>query len=162
MSCVPAGFVPILDSQRSPIPVLKSKPDDMESAGRLIGKLNRKRQVLTHEELARAAWPVAVGRRIAANTVAAKLVRKCLIVEVQDMVWQRQLNTLRSQILANLNGVVGPDVIDDIELRPMPPKRLPQRAVAPRRDVPVPDEADSIADPQLRRAYKISRQKATA
>jgi hypothetical protein len=134
----------------------------MERAGRLIGKLNRDRQVMTNEQLAQAAWPQAVGKKIAAYTIAAKLVRKCLVVEVQDMIWQRQLNTLRGQILTNLRKVVGPDLIDDLELRPMTPRRLPQRAEAPRRDSAVFDEADAIVDPQLRRVYKSSRQKATA
>ncbi len=134
----------------------------MESAGRLIGKLNRDRQVMTSEQLAQAAWPQAVGRKIAGYTFASKLVRKCLVIEVQDMVWQRQLNTLRSQILNNLRKVVGPDLVDDLAFRPMTPKRMPQRAETPRRADGTFDEADAIADPQLRRVYKISRQKATA
>lgn len=134
----------------------------MERAGRLIGKLNRDRRVMTDEQLAQAAWAQAVGKKIAAHTVAAKLVRKCLVVEVQDMVWQRQLNTLRGQILTNLRKVVGPDMIDDLELRPMTPRRQPQRAETARCDAAVYDEADAIADPQLRRVYKNSRQKASA
>jgi hypothetical protein len=134
----------------------------MERAGRLIGKLNRDCQVMTNEELARAVWPQAVGKKIAAHTAVDRLVRKCLVVEVRDMVWQRQLNTLRGQILKNLCGVVGAGIVEDLELRPMTPKRMPQRAETPRRDSALPDEADAIADPHLRRMYKISRKKATA
>ena len=134
----------------------------MERAGRLIGKLNRDCQVMTNEELARSAWPQAVGKKIAACTAVDRLVRKCLVVQVQDMVWQRQLNTLRGQVLKNLCSVVGDGIIEDLELRPMTPKRMPQRAATPRNESAIPDEADAIADPQLRRVYKLSRKKATA
>ncbi len=134
----------------------------MERAGRLLGKLNRSTQVLTGEELARAAWPQAVGKKIARYTAATGLVRKCLVVEVQDMVWQRQLNTLRWQILNNLKEVLGLGIVEDLELRPMTPRRMPQRADVPRQDVMPADDADNIADPILRRMYKMTRKKATA
>ena len=133
----------------------------MESAGRLIGKLNRASQVMTDEELVRAAWPLAVGKTIVRYTAVAGLVRKCIVVEVEDMVWQRQLNTLRLQIVKNLTDVVGPGIVEDLALRPMTPKRMPQRAEIARRPESL-DEADAIADPSLRRAYKLSRKKATA
>jgi hypothetical protein len=134
----------------------------MERAGRLIGKLNRAKHMLTDEELARAAWPQAVGKRIAVHTAVSRLVRKCLVVEVEDMIWQRQLNTLRSQIVKALSEVAGPGIVEDLELRPMTPKRIPQRAEVARRDLAPPDEADAIADPQMRRVYLNSRKKATA
>ena len=134
----------------------------MERAGRLIGKLSRASQVMTNEELARAAWPQAVGKKIASHTEATALVRKTLVVEVQDMVWQRQLYTLRDQILENLSALVGSGLIDDLALRPMTPKRMPQRADTPRREEVPADEADGIADPQMRRVYKLSRKKASA
>ena len=134
----------------------------MESAGRLIGKLNRAKRVLSDEDFARAAWPQAVGKKIAAHTSVAKLVRKTLVVEVEDMVWQRQINTLRPQIVAALAKVAGPSLVDDIELRPMTPRQEPKRAATARRELTAADEADSIADSQLRRLYKNSRKKATA
>jgi hypothetical protein len=134
----------------------------MERAGRLIGQLNRASQVMTNDELARAAWPLAVGKRIARYTAAVALVRKTLVVEVEDMVWQRQLNALRHQIVRNLVDVVGHGIVEDLELRPMRPRRMPQRAEVANRPVEGYDEADAIADPSLRRVYKISRKKATA
>jgi hypothetical protein len=83
------------------------------------------------------------------------------VVEVQDMIWQRQLNTLSRQIVKNLTDIVGKGLITDVELRPMTPKRMAQRAEAPRQQ-PTSDEADAIADPMLRRGYRISRKKARA
>jgi hypothetical protein len=137
----------------------------MESAGRLIGQLNRNRRLMTDEELARAAWPLAVGKKIASYTAAVALVRSRLVVEVQDMVWQRQLNTLGSQILAKLAEVVGKGLVTDLEFRPMiAPRREPQRAQTPRSAAApaIADEADAIADPGLRRVYRVLRKKATA
>lgn len=134
----------------------------MEHAGRLIGNLNRAKHMLPDEDLARAAWPRAVGKKIAARTAVARLVRKTLVVEVEDMIWQRQINTLRPQIVQALSKVAGPGLVEDIELRPMTPRRVPQRADTARRDALPPDEADAIADPQLRRVYRMSRKKATA
>src|SRR4051794_18842447 len=114
----------------------------MERAGRLLGKLNRSTQVMTGEQLARAAWPQAVGKKIASQTAVSALVRNCLVVEVKDMVWQRQLNTLRYQIVKNLKDVIGPGIVEDLELRPMKARRMPQRADSPRQDVLPADDAD--------------------
>ncbi len=133
----------------------------MERAARLIGKMNRAREVFTPEELARAAWAQAVGKKIASNTAVTGLVRNRLIVEVRDMVWQRQLNPLRTHILKNLADILGPGIVTDLELRPMAPRRMPQRAETPRQ-IPSTDEAEAIADPQLRRMYRNLRKKATA
>ncbi len=132
----------------------------MERAGRLIGKL---KTCVAPEDLALAAWPAAVGKRIAAHACAAALVRSCLIVEVEDLVWQKQLNTLRAQILARIAELLGPGVVDDIAFQPATPRRLPQREDRAARPAALanPDEADLIPDPVLRRLYKQSRRKAT-
>lgn len=134
----------------------------MERAGRLIGQMNRASRIMTDEELVRAAWPLAVGNKITRYTAVAALVRKTVVVEVQDMIWQRQLNTLRQQIVKNIVDIVGPGIVDDLELRPMTPKRRPRRAETARREAPLFDEADAIAAPSLRLVYKESRKKASA
>jgi hypothetical protein len=135
----------------------------MERAGRLIGKLKINAKSATPEELARAAWPGAVGRNIAAHTAVAALVRTSLIVEVEDALWQRQLNTLRNQIVRRMQDVMGAMVVTEIAFRPMIPKRMPQRAELVRSTYELkPDDADKIADAVLRHIYKTSRKKATA
>ncbi|HEY1185272.1 MAG TPA: DciA family protein, partial [Bryobacteraceae bacterium] len=55
--------------------------------------------MITESDLACAAWPQAVGKRIAAHTRAAKLVRRRLVVEVEDQIWQRQLFVLGYHIV---------------------------------------------------------------
>lgn len=114
---------------------------------------------MTPEELARAAWPQAVGRRIASRARAVALADSTLIVEVEDEVWQGQLSTLRSQILARLKEVLGKEIVADMDLRVRIPRRLPQRAEQAQLS---PDEAERIEDPVLRRVYKLSRKRSLA
>ena len=133
----------------------------MERASKLIRELRLSGDVLSAGELACAAWPQAVGKRIAAHTRASRMVRTRLIVEVEDYIWQRQLFALTPHILGNLEKSVGGGLVEDLEFRIVPRRREPQRAA---QAVPalVPDEADGIADPVLRGIYKASRKKAQA
>jgi predicted nucleic acid-binding Zn ribbon protein len=137
------------------------QPNHMERASKLIRELRLSGDVLSAGELACAAWPQAVGKRIAAHTRASRMVRTRLIVEVEDYIWQRQLFALTPYILGNLEKSVGGGLVEDLEFRIVPRRREPQRAAqaVPAR---VPDEADGIADPVLRGIYKASRKKAQA
>jgi hypothetical protein len=139
----------------------------MERASKLIRGLRLSGDVLSAGELACAAWPQAVGQRIAAHTRASRMVRTRLIVEVEDYIWQRQLFALTPHILNNLEKSFGPGLVEDLEFRIVPRRREPQRAAqAAGRPMRVPalfpDEADGIADPVLRGIYKASRKKAQA
>ena len=132
----------------------------MERASRLLGKMNIPRETYCAEELARAAWKQAVGKKIAAHAHAAKLVRTSLIVEVEDEVWRMQLYALRGQIVSNLAKHIGQGHVENLEFRVVPPRLGPQRAAASTRTTQ--DEADRIADPGLRRVYRALRAKALA
>ncbi|HWB83167.1 MAG TPA: DUF721 domain-containing protein [Bryobacteraceae bacterium] len=136
-------------------------PVNMERASKLIRGLRLPGDTISAEELVCAAWPQAVGKKIASHTRAARMVRNRLIVEVEDAVWQRQLFTLTPQILAYLTQTLGSGLVDDLEFRVIPPRRGPERAIT---SIPslAPDEADAIADPVLRGIYKASRKKAQA
>jgi Dna[CI] antecedent, DciA len=138
----------------------------MERAGRILGKLKLPKAVVDPESIARSAWPAAVGKRIAARTRAIRLVRQTLVVECEDAEWQRQLNTLRPQILRKLQGFVGETLVTSIDLRPMTPRMGMQAAesvkLAAFELTPssgVRDEADRIPDPIFRMLYKQSRRK---
>lgn len=126
----------------------------MLRAGQLIGKLKLSRDPADAEARAVAAWRVAAGKRIAAHTRATTLVRTSLVVEVEDVVWQRQLNTLRHFLIQNLIDALGEAIVTDIDFRPMPPKRQPQRAATAR-----PSE---IEDPVLDLLYRQSKNRNTA
>src|SRR5215471_2594813 len=95
MGIVSAGFI-LHQSGSTHSAMIKSESNPMERASSLVRKLSA--SMITSEELALAAWPDAVGKRIAAHTRAAKLVRTRLVVEVEDAVWQRQLFSLSRQI----------------------------------------------------------------
>lgn len=132
----------------------------MERASKLIRGLRLPDAAISAEELACTAWPEAVGKKIAAHTRAARLVRTRLVVEVEDAVWQRQLFALTPYVLRNLEKSLGPGLVDDLEFRIVPRRREPQRA---QQSVPAlfeADEADGIADPVLRGIYRASRKKA--
>lgn len=130
----------------------------MERASSFVRRLSR--GIITPEEMALAAWPDAVGKRIAGHTRAAKLVRTRLVVEVEDATWQRNLFSLSRHILHNLEKALGPGLVDDLEFRILPRRREP---VVARSSVPtLLDDADAIADPVLRDLYKLSRKKAQA
>ena len=133
----------------------------MERASKFIRRLGLPGDTITAGELACAAWPIAVGKRIAAHTRAARLVRTKLIVEVEDAIWRNQLFSLSRQILANLAKSVGPNLVEDLEFKVVPRRRDPARAMTA---VPASllDEADGIADPVLRDIYRVARKRALA
>ncbi|MGH9658871.1 MAG: DUF721 domain-containing protein [Bryobacteraceae bacterium] len=109
-------------------------------------------------DLACAAWKTAVGAKVARHSRAERLVRGRLIVGVEDAIWRRQLFTMRSLIVSNLNKSLGPGIVDEVEFRVAPPRREPQRAVVSSGA----DEADGIADPGLRRLFVASRKRERA
>ena len=122
----------------------------MERAGRLIGKL--KLDVDDPELRARAAWKVAAGKKIAEHTRAVALVRGSLVVEVEDQIWQRQLKTLSGFLLRNLEKALGEALVTDIDFRPMPKRREPQRAERAR-------GTEDVLDPVLDLLYRQARKK---
>jgi len=134
----------------------------MERASKVIRGLTLPCDAISAEELACAAWPEAVGKKIAVHTRAVRMVRTRLVVEVEDKTWQRQLMTLSAFILFNLRKHLGSGAVEDLEFRVTPRRREPQRAVAAFRASLQADEADAIADPVLRGLYKASRKKALA
>jgi predicted nucleic acid-binding Zn ribbon protein len=132
----------------------------MERAGKALAKL-KLFDAISADQLAFAAWPAAVGERIAAHAGPKALVRGSLVVEVEDAVWQKQLFHLRFDILAKLSEVLGSGIITDLEFRiaTVTPRRPPQSAQSHSKIAPA-DDADSIQDPVMRILYKQSRSRA--
>jgi len=124
----------------------------MERAGSLIGKLKLSPEIADPETRARAAWTLAAGKKIAAHTLASALVRGTLVVEVRDIVWQKQLNTLRHFLLRNLKEALGEELVKDIDFRPMPPRIKPQRSETSRRV-----DSHGIEDPVMAMLYRQSK-----
>jgi hypothetical protein len=139
----------------------------MEPASRIFARWTGVSDVISRERIVCGAWKQAVGKKVAQRTRALKLVRTTLVVEVEDDMWKKNLWGLRYQILKNLAKAVGPEIITDLELRIMPARVGPQRAAfverpAVEQSAAATDDADSIADPGLRRIYKTARRRETA
>jgi len=132
----------------------------MERIAKSLARLKLSDSIST-EELARAAWAAAVGKRIASKATATSLVRNSLIVEVEDAVWRKSLFQLRFQILGKLSEILGSGVVQDVEFRIPTHRRPPQPALRLNEKRPV-DEADGIHDPGMRIVYKQARKKASA
>lgn len=133
----------------------------MERASKLIRGLPLPGGTLSADELVCAVWPQAVGKIIAAHSRAARMVRTRLVVEVEDAIWQRQLNALSWQIVRKLTQSLGTGLVEDVEFRVVPRRREPQRATEA---VPalLADDSASIADPLMRTIYRAARKKALA
>jgi predicted nucleic acid-binding Zn ribbon protein len=133
----------------------------MERAGRSLAKLKLSGNI-SAEELACAAWPAAVGKRIAVHASAVALVRGNLVVGCEDGVWQKQLFYLKSHILRKIHEVLGDTTVTDVEFRIATPRRPPQVATSLRVEQPstFEDESDGIVDAGLRIIYRQSRKKA--
>lgn len=135
----------------------------MDQAGRIIAGMKGAAAVTSQERIACGAWKRAVGKRLAVRTRAVKLVRDRLVVEVEDEVWRDSLWKLRFQILRNIEKEIGNEIVADLTFVVAPPRREPQReSGAPPAVLESLDEADSIADPGLRRVYRNSRRRLTA
>jgi predicted nucleic acid-binding Zn ribbon protein len=134
----------------------------MERAGKALAKLKLS-AAISDDQLAFAAWPAAVGPRIALHACPTALVRGSLVVEAEDAVWQKQLFHLRFDILAQLTEVLGSGIITDLEFRiaSATPRRPPQSAQSHSESVSA-DDADSIQDPVMRILYKQARGRAAA
>ena len=147
---------------RRPGLVLESVLPAMEQASRFLASLDNLRESCDAGDIVCAAWKGAVGKRIAEHTRASKLVRDTLVVEVQDWLWQRNLKGLSRQIVTNIERVVGPGIVADVEFRIMPPRRGPQVAQSSVPAFELSDDASGIVDPVLRRIYRSKRNKEIA
>jgi len=136
----------------------------MERVGRILARWKRAPECVDPSVLARAAWRIAAGEKVAAHTVEVRLVRQHLVVEVRDEIWRRQLLALRPFLLANLRRELGEGAVEDIELRLACPKKNPGRVLMPQASTRKPvgrDEADAIADPVLGALYRARRRRST-
>ena len=128
----------------------------MERAGRLLRKLKNPGAHAPPDELVRAAWPAAVGSKIAGHTRFGRLSGSTLVMETEDVIWQRQLSTLSPHILRALEKVIGGGIVAEVQFRVGIPRRPPVR------EQRIADEADGIIDPVLRRIYIQSRGRASS
>jgi hypothetical protein len=131
----------------------------MERAARLLQKIKLSADGLVNDEVARAIWPVAIGKRLAGRTGPVTMFRATMVVDVEDAIWQKQLTALKDQILGRLMQLLGPGVVTDLHFRVGVQRRQPQRAETAEQ---LPDYADGIKDPIFRQLYLASRKRANS
>jgi predicted nucleic acid-binding Zn ribbon protein len=60
-------------------------------------------------------WETAAGPVIAQNAKPAALKEKLLMVHVADSSWMHELAFLKAEIIHNINGELGEDLVEDIK-----------------------------------------------
>ena len=131
----------------------------MDRAGSILAKLGLLERASTLEQRMARCWASAVGRQIASRSRVLKLAESTLIVEVEDAVWQRQLQGLKKQILGRLRTESDSRLIRNIRFQVARPRKTPKSQPMPSRKA---DEADGIEDPTLRKLYIAARKKESA
>src|ERR1051325_4371187 len=113
------------------------------------------------EAAAIAAWKVAAGKGLKDRAVPVKLEERTLTVAVADAIWQKQLHSMRGQLLFRVNSILGQPVVSAIEfvIDPKLAKALvdEQKPKEEPLDNEVPLElwsaASAIQDKELRRKF---------
>ena len=108
-----------------------------------------------------AAWKHAVGPGLSSHALPVQFQNKTLVIAVADLIWQKQLEQLRGQLLFRLNSLLGQAVVKliDISIQPEKFKQEEEREVeqAGPANSAVPIElvaaAAGIGDAGLRRAF---------
>ena len=67
------------------------------------------------EAAAIAAWKHAAGDGLKGHAVPVKLENRTLTVSVGDAIWQKQLNSMRGQLLFRVNTLLGQPIVGAIE-----------------------------------------------
>ena len=67
------------------------------------------------EAAAIAAWKFAAGEGLKGRAVPVKLEERMLTVAVADAIWQKQLHSMRGQLLFRVNSILGQPVVGAIE-----------------------------------------------
>jgi hypothetical protein len=113
------------------------------------------------EAAAIAAWKHAAGDGLKGHAVPVKLQERTLTVAVADAIWQKQLHSMRGQLLFRLNSILGRPIVSAIDFL-IDPKLVRPCAEAPKEaehalDNEVPLElwsaANAIHDKQLRKSF---------
>ena len=116
------------------------------------------------EAAAIAAWKHAAGEGLRNHAVAIKLDEQTLVVAVRDAIWQKQLTTMKRQLLFRVNAILGQPLLNNIELLIDPnaviiaqPEKLESAEIL---DNEVPLElwsaASAIHDKELRQKFLIA------
>ena len=115
------------------------------------------------EAAAIAGWNHVTGDPLRRQAVATSLTGKTLIITVSDAIWQKQLESMRGQLLFRLNSILGRPLVNRLEFRidDTLSERAPA-AAAKKSSIETTEKevslelwsaANAIQDKQLRKAF---------
>ncbi|HJT28202.1 MAG TPA: DciA family protein [Pyrinomonadaceae bacterium] len=112
------------------------------------------------EAAAIAAWKHAAGDGLKEHAVALKLENRTLTVAVADPIWQKQLTSMRGQLLFRVNTILGQPLVGAFNFV-IDRERANSRIEQPEQDEPLDNEvplelwsaANTIHDPELRKSF---------
>jgi hypothetical protein len=113
------------------------------------------------EAAAIAAWKHAAGDGLKEHAVPVKLEDRTLTIAVADAIWQKQLNSMRGQLLFRINSILGKPVVGTLDFVVDPKVAKPQAEQPALRAEPLDNEvplelwaaANAIADKELRKRF---------
>ena len=113
------------------------------------------------EAAAIAAWKHAAGNGLKEHAVPLKLEDRTLTIAVADAIWQKQLNSMRGQLLFRVNSILGKplvgalDFVVDPKLAKPPVEQPAQRDEVLDNEVPLElwSAANAIHDKDLRKKF---------
>ena len=131
--------------------LIKSLPQVLRAAGN---------SAEVAEAAAIAAWKHAAGDGLKEHAVALKLENRALTVAVADLIWQRQLTSMRGQLLFRINTILGQPLVSALDFI-IDPKLANVLAEPKRDDEPLDNEvplelwsaANTIHDKDLRKSF---------
>ena len=111
------------------------------------------------EAAALAAWKHAAGDGLKEHAVPLRLENRTLTIAVADRIWQKQLHSMRGQMLFRVNSILGQPLVSTLDFV-IDPKLLKPR-VEQTQDEPLDNEvplelwsaANSIHDKELRKSF---------
>ncbi|HKU74294.1 MAG TPA: DciA family protein [Pyrinomonadaceae bacterium] len=113
------------------------------------------------EAAAIAAWKHAAGDGLKEHAVPLKLEDRTLRIAVADAIWQKQLHSMRGQLLFRINSILGKplvgalDFVVDPKLAKPPVEQPAQRDELLDNEVPIElwSAASAIQDKDLRKKF---------
>ena len=113
------------------------------------------------EAAAIAAWKHAAGEGLKGHAVPLKLENRTLTVAVADAIWQKQLHSMRGQLLFRVNTILGQPIVGAIEFVVDAKLAMAQAEQQKQQEEPLDNEvplelwsaANAIHDKELRKNF---------
>ena len=113
------------------------------------------------EAAAIAAWKHAAGDGLKDHAIALKLENRTLTIAVADPIWQKQLTSMRGQLLFRLNTILGQPLVSALDFAIDPKLAKPRAEQTSQQEEPLDNEvplelwsaANTIHDKELRKSF---------